>query len=250
MVEMLDITSMFKLVARSFSDLLGGSYLSYRFGLPQFIQDIKTLSNITRAIESRMKEYNSLNLHGGLRRNVHLGGASYQSGGNKTIWSTYGHFVTADWTSVRKYEVRGSVRWRWKDGVTISLTKLEAFNEAVKAVFDLEELDGSTIWNAIPWTWLVDYFVDVNSWLSANENTSWVEPYDISVVRIFKSRTEIKNLVCSDGHGIGGHIRGRIYSRDSNLIPSQYPVARYEFVTKTQYLTMLALLGKFRGLTY
>lgn len=250
MVELLDIPSMAKIIAKSFSGLAGSSYLSYRFGFPQFVQDIQTLSGITKALESRVKEYSSLNLHGGLRRNVKLGENTYRDSGRQTIWSTWGHFVTADVTSSRKYIVRGSVRWRWKDGADISLTKLEAFNEAVKAVFDLEELDATTMWNAIPWTWLVDYFVDVSSWLQANENTNWVEPYDISIIRRYKSRTEIDNLEVSEGFGTKGSIRGSIYSRDSNLTSTLLPAARYSFITKTQYLTLLALLGKFRGSKY
>lgn len=247
MVELLDIPSMASIIAKSFAGLLGSSYLSYRFGFPQFVQDIQTLSGITKALESRVKEYSSLNRHGGLRRNVKLGEATYRDTGRQTIWSTWGHFVTADVTSSRKYIVRGSVRWRWKDGADISLTKLEAFNEAVKALFDIGELDATTMWNALPWSWLVDYFVDISSWLQANENHSWVEPYDISIIRRFKSKTEIDNLAYEVGYGEKGHITGSIYSRDSNLNTTLVPAARYSFLTKTQYLTMLALLGKFRG---
>ncbi|DAD51623.1 TPA_asm: maturation protein [ssRNA phage Gerhypos.4_39] len=247
MVELLDLPSMASIVAKSFSGLVGSSYLSYRFGFPQFVQDIKTLSGITKALESRVKEYSSLNRHGGLRRNVKLGENVYRDSGRQTIWSTWGHFVTAEVTSIRKYIVRGSVRWRWKDGADISLSKLEAFNEAVKAIFDIGELDSTTLWNSVPWTWLADYFVDVSSWLQANENHSWVEPYDISIIRRFKSRTEIDNLEYDVGFGIKGHITGSIYSRDSNLNSTLFPAARYSFLTTTQYLTMLALLGKFRG---
>lgn len=247
MVEMLDIASLFKVAARSFSELVGSSYLQYRFGILQFVQDLNTLSSITKAIEARVKELSSLNQHGGLRRNVKLAEFPYTTvQKDKVIWSTFGFFVQADLYNSRRYTIRGSVRWRWKDGVTVSLTKLEAFNEAVKAVFDLGELDASTLWNAIPWTWLVDYFVDVNSWLQANENTNWVEPYDICIIRKMKTRTEYRNCRANVGFCQGGHLRAHLVSRDANLPVGAVPAVRFSLLTRSQVEVIFALLGKFR----
>jgi hypothetical protein len=246
MVEALDLADLFKSAAATFAGLIGNTYLRYRFGFSQFYQDIQTLSGITKAIESRVKELNSLSLQGGLRRNVKLFGTSWANAHDETIWSTYGHFISANIDNRRDYEIRGTVRWRWKEGVDVSLNKLEAFNQAVKAVFDLGELDASTIWNAIPWTWLVDYFVDVGSWLQANENSNLVEPYDICIVRRFRSKTEIKNLSCSDGEGLPGHISWRVHSRDV-VQPGTLPFFRFSLLSEKQFLTIVALIGKFHG---
>jgi hypothetical protein len=250
--ELLDIGSLFKITAKSFSELAGNSYLNYRFGWVQFTQDIKTLHSITKQIERRIKEFDSLSKHGGLsRRHVFLDHNSWDEyTGPWTIWSTYGVFVDARFAYNVTLKVEGSVRWRWKAGVKISLTKLEAFNLAVSNVFDLGELDAETIWNAIPWTWLADYFVDVNSWLSATHGTDMVEPFDICITRRYKN-VKTQYPVGSEARYVTkGRETREIVSRDANLALSVLPPYRYMFFTTNMYLVLLALYGRLRGGTY
>jgi hypothetical protein len=252
--ELLDIGTLFKITAKGFSDLLGGTYLQYKFGIVQFVQDIQTLHSITKAIESRIKEFDSLSKHGALRRNVHLDGRG-ESGiyaTNTSIWTSFGVNVRADKSYLNDYEVRGSVRWRWKPGVTVSLNKLEAFNLAVQKVFDLGELDAETIWNTIPWTWLADYFIAVGPYLQATSAENLLEPFDISIIRNVKCVNRYK--VTSKTVGLSTSDTGvyTLYykSRDSNLLVSALPPVRYSLISMSQYLVLLALYGKFRGSQY
>lgn len=252
--EMLDIGTLFKLTAKSFAELAGNSYLQYKFGYVQFVNDVKTLASITTAIERRVKEFTSLGLKGGLRRSVDLDGNSWhQSGNTGIIWSTYGAYIIGTYNLDESVKITGSVRWKWKDGVTVSLSKLEAFNLAVKTVFDLGELDASTIWNSIPWTWLADYFVDIGSWLQANENSDLVEPYDICIMWHHKSHTQISPelLFPVESYHVkkGTFIRHR-YARDWIPGVPTLPPVRYSFLSKSQVLVLLSLYGKFRGSTY
>jgi len=249
--ELLDIGSLFKLTARSFSELAGNAYLNYKFGWLQFVQDIRTLHKITTQIERRIKEFDSLAKHGGLRRSLPLDFTSWDEyTGPWTIWSTYGTFVDARFAYNVSLKVWGTCRWRWKAGTKVSLTKLEAFNLAVQNVFDLGQLDAETIWNAIPWTWLADYFVDVNSWLAATHQSDLVEPFDICVIREYKNvKTQYPTGASARDTTPGREIR-RIKSRDANLALSVLPPYRYMFFTQSMYLVLLALYGRFRGSTY
>lgn len=254
LAELLDIGSLFKITAKSFSELAGTSYLYYRFGIVQFVQDIKTLSSITKALESRIKEFDSLSKQGGTRRNIKLDGLG-QSGkyaSDETIFSTYGATVRADKSYYNYYEVRGSVRWRWKNGVTVNLSKLEAFNLAVLKVFDLGELDAATIWNSIPWTWLADYFIDIGNFLQSIGDDNLVEPYDICITRRCKSTNTF--YVSYKSSWIRTYGNGKytieLTSRDADLVIPALPPLRYGLISKTQYLTLLALYGKFRGGSY
>ena len=249
--ELLDIGSLFKLTAKSFFELAGNAYLNYRFGWVQFLRDIKTLAAITTAIERRIKEFDSLSKHGGLRRNVTMYSNNWDSISWQYISSSYSVLAIADTYQTERYEIRGTVRWRWKSGIKVSLSKLEAFNLAIQSVFDLGELDASTIWNAIPWTWLVDYFVDINSYLSANENTDLVEPFDICIVR--QSRAVQDQIPRTPPSGIRitkGRFTRTIKTRDVIAGVPALPAIRYSLISMSQYYVLLALLGRFRGGQY
>ncbi len=252
LAELLDIGSLFRLTAKGFLDLIGQSYLNYRFGWVQFVSDIKTLHGITTAIERRIKEFDSLNRYGGLRRTVKLystSGSPISGGGY--IMTTYGQLLYADQSNNWTYKIHGTVRWRWKSGMTVKLSQLEAFNLAVKTVFDLGELDASTIWNAIPWTWLVDYFVDVGSYLQANENSDLVEPFDICIVREYENVVDrFPRNTAAGQHCTDGRFVRTIQSRDViNSIPVLPPV-RFSLISMSQVYVLAALVGKFHGGTY
>jgi hypothetical protein len=194
--ELIELSSLFKFAAKSFVGFVGGAYLNYKFGWTQFLRDIQTLHKITTAIERRIKEFKSLELKGGLRRSrVHLmSKASSWDALNVTLHSSWGVTLRCKVRGRNVCQTTGSVRWRYKPGYDNNLYKLQGFNHAVRAVLDLDSggLDSKTVWNMIPFSWLIDYFVDLNTYLGAHAGGVAIEPYDICIVRRGRSRyTEV-----------------------------------------------------------
>lgn len=186
--EMAELASLFEFGAKSLLGFFGGAYLNYRFGWLSFVRDIKTLSEITKSIERRIKEFKSLSSHGGLRRHVKFVD-QYATGLPKTIWhihSSYGTNVSLWATDTWKTRVSGSVRWfptgneRFYDH---DLTPLSEWNRMARIVLDLEDLDAHTMWELMPFSWLVDYFYDLSSWLGASQNSDLVSPSHICLIR-------------------------------------------------------------------
>lgn len=250
--EMLDIGSLFSLTAKTFAELAGNSYLLYKFGWVQFVQDIKTLSSITRSIERRIKEFDSLSRTGGLHRKVRLDHNNWKLDGNQgIIWSTYGAFVLGDYHALETVKVSGSIHWSVKPGLKLQLSKLEAFNLAVQSVFDLGELDASTLWNAIPWTWLADYLFDIGSWLQANENNDIVQFSDVCIIWEWKHVVDIFPYAFDNQLRLQkGRFTRTIYARDLPANPASLPPMRYSLLSRSQVLVLLSLYGKFRGGSY
>lgn len=246
--ELIDVTSLFKLSAKSFSSMVGGMYLNYKFGWVQFVRDIKTLHEITTVIERRIKEFDSLERKGGLRRNVRLRtkSATYYNA-SSTIQSSWGVLLNAQVHGEYACETRGSVRWRLKPGVVSRLDKLSAFNLAVSQVFDLGELDPQTVWNMIPFSWLVDYFVDMNSAFGAVLGDNIVEPYDVCIIRKCRSRFQQRRSKTFSGGTLAGSGRYGRDTYDRDVITSfDFPTPTLSLLSFDRVVTLAALLAVFR----
>jgi hypothetical protein len=182
--ELVEAASLLKLASNNFLSLLGSQHLNWEFGWKPTIEDIRTLSTITIAIEKRIREFNSLLKKGGLRRKVYL--ASGSKSAEQGWTALYSNGWTSAWSKPStswKSQVWGSVRWKPNRDSPIDITTLASFNEACKIVLDLRVPDASTIWEAIPFSWLVDYFLNVGDALQAVEDTDKVVPYDICIMR-------------------------------------------------------------------
>lgn len=187
--EMVELLSLFQLKAKTLLGLAGSAYLNYRFGMLTLVRDLKAATQITESIASRLKELRSIQMNGGLRRSrVPLDTYSTKLYSPNWILESSPAPVRIDSTDNREYvtKVTGSLRWfpapgAWK--VLENLTPLEEFNMAVRLVLDLEDPGLASAWEIIPFSWLIDYFYEIGSYLEATRGFSVVEPHYITVTR-------------------------------------------------------------------
>jgi hypothetical protein len=183
-LELVEAASLLKLASANFVSLIGSAELNRVFGWEATARDIKSLAKITVSIENRIKEFNDLISKGGLRRKVWLArGKGSRPEYEDSIFSNSMGEWKGKVTTWYESEVWGSVRWAPNRASPIDLTKLTAFNEALKIVLDLRSPDASTIWEGIPYSWLLDYFLNVGDTLQALEDTDKVLPYDVCIMR-------------------------------------------------------------------
>lgn len=253
--ELVELMTFFKIAARTFAELVGSSYLAYRFGWTQFVRDIRQLATITVALERRIKEIQSLGKKGGLRRRLALDSKGFSvPDTDVSIWSVYGKSVKAKRSSTRHLIVWGSVRWApVDDGLFEGLDKLSQFNLAVLTIFDLEVLEGKlpdwdTVWNSIPFSWLVDYFTNFGEYLSSKNGRGLVYPYDICIMRkttcvdAYRATSWTSDLTVT---GRGKHTR-TIRQRDV-CEQGTFPAIPIDLLTANQWKIVLALFLKFAG---
>lgn len=246
--ELIDVSSLFKIAAKGFFSFVGGNYLNYKFGWEQFVRDVKTLHGITSTIERRIKELDSLSKHGGLRRSVGLRSSSkdyFEAG--RVVQSAWGVTIRVNVSGGWRCHTSGTVRWRVKEGLTLNLSKLEAFNAAVSAVFDLGELDSQTMWNLVPFSWLADYFVGLNEYFGAQLGSDLVEPYDICIIR--RCRSTFKQRVVekpSDVSLTGSGSISRVHMERDVVSPSALSYPSIQFLSWNQLLIIAALAASFK----
>lgn len=247
--ELAELAGMFQLVCKSFIGYVGGSYLNYRFGWVQFHRDVKTLLSITKEIESRAKLFNRLLEHGSTRTTRKLDKWEViHDYHNSTFHSAYGVTIKGSLKVIKTMETWGSLHWGLNGDLGIPTDELERFNYAARVVFDLNEIDPTTLWELIPFSWLVDYFIRVGDLLQSKEMRYLLSPYDICIMRHYKQH--VLTTVTQKPVGVivdreGDYLR-EIKSRDTVSAPSTAPLS-FDLLTADRWKVVLALLGKFLG---
>jgi hypothetical protein len=246
--ELVDISTLFKIGAKSFASFVGSNYLNYKFGWVQFVRDVRTLHGITKTLESRIREFLSLTKKGGIRRKVNLSNKVFSyTESNRLVQSAWGTTIRANVAGRHQCSTHGTVRWRVRPGLELQLDRLSAFNAAVNAVFDLGVLDSQTVWNLVPFSWLVDYFVNLSDYFGGYLGEDVIEPYDICIVRNSSSRFSYKPSVVPSSVTITGSGRFGADEYDRDVCSrGSFPAVRADFLSRNQLLVIAALFASFK----
>lgn len=164
---------------------------------------------------------------------------------NQLLNSTYSTYVYGTVHVRASRKVWGSVTWKVNKGVRFPTEPIEQFNLAVKALFDLEAVDAETVWGLIPWSWLVDYFVDIGGLLKATNHSVEVSPHDICIMRRFETKvTETPTSLPAYATCTNGLFTREWQARDV-WVPGSYPAPRLALLSASQLKVLLALALRF-----
>lgn len=169
--ELRDLPRLVQLAGRSVLGKLASANLSWQFGWKPLIGDLTKLLNFQSMTMRRVKELERLQSKSGLRRRVTLQkDAKKDVIGVQTIES-FGISSTARVVDWHTREVWGTIRWRPNVGA-MPQTDEERYSLARRISLGLHH--GSItaqIWEAIPWSWLIDWFANVQDFIEAQDNS-------------------------------------------------------------------------------
>lgn len=246
--EMVELGSMFNLAAKSFAEFAGGVYLSYRFGWKAFVADLVTLHGIMKELEARIRDYNHLLQHGHTRKRMRLDYYTDRyTTSNYAFHSTGGHFVYGRLDHHISMETWGSVRWSVVGENPIPVDELARFNLAVRNVFDIEALDAPTMYELIPFSWLLDYFSNIGDVLHSQVLQYVVQPSDICIMRHYTHKvvatpTSVPQY-CSVTPGF--YLRER-KTRDVVQMPTAPYRLTVDLLSADRWKVILALIARFK----
>lgn len=152
--------------------------LQYQFGWKLLIQDLQRLVLFQDFVHGRMKELESLQ-KSGLRRKRQLWSGS--NTGTAVRWLQSNGFSTGNVNlpKATTQRVWGHVVWYPDEVGPTNLTDLRS--RARSAVLGLT-VDPSTAWNALPWSWLVDWCANVGDYLAAKRNIVGAHPSEVLIM--------------------------------------------------------------------
>jgi len=180
---------------------LAGNYVEYSFGWAPLIGDLYKLWNIVPEMQEayrRLKKLEETQKFSGSLK------ASFDTwpGPVDKVTQTIGYSFTCN------TQFESDVR-RWYSGKLDAAFTPPPLDMAPNAQLGRAlglNLSASTLWNAVPWTWLIDYFTSIGDFLDAHRG---VLPYRVAVIDIMvrEKIRERRSLIASQGYttiGIAG----------------------------------------------
>lgn len=157
----------------------GRNNLKVQFGLLPLIGDLDKITKLDDQLIRRIRVFEKLKTKRGYRRTVDLGHYSGTAMVVKTMQSVGGTFAhTFRQTCTRQF--RGHVRWM-PDADFRSLDKAGLVRLAIGTIIG-QHTSASTMWEALPWSWLIDWGSSFGNYLAAKRNTIGASPDDVTIM--------------------------------------------------------------------
>jgi hypothetical protein len=181
-LELGDVALLLKKAGSSLLQQLASNYIKYQFGIKPIVGDLVKLINFAEQVDRRVKQIEKLRAKG-LRRTITLASLSKSEIQNRVL-NTEDAYWTADFQVQTSCVVKGHARW--VPTVDLShMTQPEMTALAKKAVLGLT-IDFATLWEAMPWSWLIDWGTQMGNFLKAQRN---IIPAQLETVTISRALT-------------------------------------------------------------
>lgn len=162
------------------SRMVASGFLGWTFGWLPLFRDLQKLLNFQSAVEKRKKVLRSLRSGGQHSTYTAFDGTYKYPSYNGYFVTTYGTspYGTFQWEA--KAKKWGSVTYRLTaDSPPLDESGIDAVAQSL--VFGMN-LSMETLWDLMPWTWLIDWFANVGDILGANRNVLRTQATNICVM--------------------------------------------------------------------
>jgi hypothetical protein len=208
---------------------IGNENLRWQFGILPTMQDALKLLDFHEQVNRRVDEVNRLRSSNGLRRTVAIGSYGTSSKVNKFI-QTYNTFIREDFDVSTSLEIRAHCRWLPGSGSEV-LSSPNAMRQLVNRAVTGGTIDLSTLWQIIPWTWLLDWCGNVGQYFAAHRNIIPATLTDVSVMRHTRTSWSWPGVTTSDMNCTGIHVIREDKTRATSFCA---PVAHFPFLSGSQ----------------
>lgn len=142
-------------------------YLDWQFGLKPLIGDLTTLYHNVAGLKQRLRE---------LRKNS---GAKRRFSEKIPFRPTVDYLYPAGnggFAKISTVNLRGTARAN--GAITVSVPPLDSLENNLKVILDAlgAHLDAVTVYDAIPFSWLLDWVFPIGDWLESMTDRRWLKP--------------------------------------------------------------------------
>lgn len=225
---------------------IGGRNLEFQFAIRPLIGDINNMLESHRHVARRAKVLNRLYTGHGLRRTVSQGSFSRSAKVNATLQSL-GTLCTDTFDVTTTLDCSTHIRWKPTTSVPISsngFPDAKRIRALAHSAVHGQTIDFSTLWEVMPWSWALDWFGNVGTFLKASRN---LIPARVSVVCPMKHAITRGSTPGWD-YGGGKTITAIQYIRETKRRSVSFvsPIAHFNFLNGHQ-VGILASLAAARA---
>lgn len=207
-------------------------YLAYSFGWAPLVSDLRTLAKIQKSVDDRIRYWRKLETGTHIRRKLGEGVLAHSiTSDGYTVLSAYGNPGTALKADV-VYTVKQKA-WFTANAKLIGTLPAPSNQQAaaMRTALGLT-LSPTTLWNMMPWSWLIDYFFAIGDFMEATRGMLNLSIPSMCVMVRTESRSFLQNVRMAPGlTREGGDFTTLQKDRSVSLSP-------YPFVTTRPFLSL------------
>lgn len=227
-----------------------GIYLNYQFGVQPLISDIRKMLMFTELVDRRVGDLQRLYSSGGLHKKITV------FSDVQTISGV--DIVNSDWSVV--FQARKTITTQKKKWVVLHWrpTAYPSFRHGTNMRYLARRLVTGTsgfghqqmteLWEALPWSWFIDWFANVGQWMQAHSNAVPVQMDRCSVMSSTETTGTWSRISGPSTVSGGSSSYRHVNKLRSSGALSPTPLGEIPFLNSAQYsvLASLAMLGRNR----
>jgi len=169
-----------------------GDNLWLQFGIFPLVRDARRIVSFSDDVHKRLDVIKRLKESKGYRKTVQLDNLSTSQTNSNVVLQSNGIFYSETFDTIGRREIRGHVRWL-PIGDFNRFTQPELLAMAKRAVTGME-VSFASLWEAMPWSWLIDWYTNVGDLLSQTRNIIPCTCDSVSIIRQTFSESTFKGF--------------------------------------------------------
>jgi len=180
---------------------VSADWVAINFGWLPLIGDLITLSQFSDLASKREKEFDKLYSKRGLKRRLTLNNDEGPVSGNYAVGAPFWADISYG-TGMCTQKIWGTCRWSPKTSSSGSPLARPTPDYVRRAVLGLNAKNlTANVWEALPWSWFVDYFFHVQDYLIANSGSYTAVPSAGCIMIHHKTTMTYPPLTMTDTFG-------------------------------------------------
>lgn len=168
LLELADVVQMIKTTGENLIGKIASTNLRLQFGMLPLVRDLEKLTEFQSHVARRMRTIRKLRETGSYRKTVNIG--HYELYGQSNIYAQSSDALIIVAQRVKTH-VAVRAHCRWIPSEDYSLMEADEMRAlARRAVVNLN-VNYSALWEAMPWSWMLDWCGNVGQFLKAHSNT-------------------------------------------------------------------------------